>query len=134
MDLFLCFHPFLPPSFSLLLPPPPPTHPHTHTHKHSLQMLHLYAVDNALRSLETPLGKKETEDKEKATLTQWLNKLRLSQNAVDSILSLPSQSELTKSGRCVYVCESGMRVRGYCILVTAHLLTGQLDYKPVGPI
>jgi len=97
-------------------------------------MLHLYAVDHALRSLEPPLGKKETEDKEKATLTQWLNKLRLSQNAVDSILSLPSQSELTKSGRCVYVCEPGMRVRGYRILVTARLLTGQLDYKPIGLI
>ena len=68
-------------------------------------MLHLYAVDHALRSLEPPLGKKETEDKEKATLMQWLNQLRLSQNAVDSILSLPSQSELTKSGRCVYVCK-----------------------------
>ena len=62
-------------------------------------MLHVYAVDHALGSLEPPLSKKETEDKAKATLTQWLNQLRLSQNAIDSILSLPSQSKLISKAR-----------------------------------
>jgi len=62
-------------------------------------MLHLYAVDRALGSLEPPLGKKDTEEKEKTTLTQWLNKLRLSQNTINSILSLPSTSELTDRAR-----------------------------------
>jgi len=70
----------------------------THTH----QLLHLYAVDHALEILEPPLDKKETEDKEKATLTHWLNQVRLSQNAINSILSLPSQSELTNRVRYVY--------------------------------
>jgi len=74
-------------------------------------MLHLYAVDHTLRNLKPPLSKKETEDKEKAILTQWLNQVRLSQNAINAILSLPSQSELTKSGRCVCVCEWRLRVR-----------------------
>ena len=68
-------------------------------------MLHLYAVDHALGSLEPPLEKKDSEDKEKATLTQWLNQLRLSQNAINSILSLTSENKLTKRTRCVYVCE-----------------------------
>ena len=66
-------------------------------------MLHLYAVDQALGSLELPLSKKEAEDKEKKTLTQWLDKCRVSQNAINSILSLPSQSQLAKSARCVCV-------------------------------
>ena len=82
-----------------------------HNNEHLLQMLHLYAVDHALGSREPPLKKKDSEDKEKATLTQWLNQLRLSQNAINSILSLPSESELTKRARCVYVCESGLRAR-----------------------
>ena len=75
------------------------------TMEYLLQMLHLYAVDHALGSREPPLGKKDSEAKEKATLTQWLNQLRLSQSAINSILSLPSESELTKRARCVYVCE-----------------------------
>ena len=66
-------------------------------------MLHLHAVDHALGILEPPLDKKETEDKEKATLTHWLNQVRLSQSAINSILSLPSQSELTNRARYVYV-------------------------------
>jgi len=66
-------------------------------------MLHLYAVDHALGSLELPLSKKEAEDKEKKTLTQWLDKCRVSQNAINSILSLPSQSQLAKGARCVCV-------------------------------
>ena len=74
----------------------------THTHTH--QVLHLHAVNHALGSLEPPLDKKDLEDKEKGVLASWLNQLRLSQNAIDSILNLPAQSELANRARCVCVC------------------------------
>jgi len=90
-------------------------------------MLHLYAVDHALGSLELPLSKKEAEDKEKKTLTQWLDKCRVSQNAINSILSLPSQSQLAKGARCVcvgvcacvgvYVCVWGCMCVCVCVSV-----------------
>ena len=66
---------------------------------HAHQVLHLHAVNHALGSLEPPLDKKVSEDKEKAVLASWLNQLRLSQNAIDSILNLPSQSELANRAR-----------------------------------
>ena len=67
---------------------------HIHT-----QVLHLHAVDHALGQLEAPLTKKGSEDKEKAVLNLWLNQLRLSHNAINFILDLPSQSELTNRAR-----------------------------------
>ena len=87
------------------------THMHTHTcmqhmhmHTHMHQVLHLHAVNHALGRLNPPLSKNESEDKEKDVLTSWLSKLRLSQNAIDSILNLPSQTELANRARWVCVC------------------------------
>ena len=99
-----------------------------HARIHTPQVLHLHAVDHALRQLEaplnkresedkekavlnswlnqlmfSPLNKRESEDKEKAVLNSWLNQLRFSHNAIDSILNLPSQSELANRARWVYV-------------------------------
>ena len=80
------------------------TQTHTCTHTHMHQVLHLHAVNHALGRLNPPLSKNESEDKEKDVLTSWLSKLRLSQNAIDSILNLPSQTELANRARCVCVC------------------------------
>ncbi len=63
-----------------------------------LQLLHLCAVERALSSLdpEPPL------DKDEGTMIRWLNDIRLSQNAVDSILSIPSETGICKKARCVF--------------------------------
>ncbi len=61
-----------------------------------LQLLHLCAVERALAILEPPLKKDE------ATMIQWLNNIRISQNTVDSILSLPSETDLGRRTR--YMC------------------------------
>ena len=54
-----------------------------------LQELHLYATEKVIEKLEPPLQK----DNPNANLAQWLNHVRLSQNTIDSILSLRSQSK-----------------------------------------
>ena len=69
---------------------------HTYTHT---QILHLHAVENALDGMNPPLDKRESEDREKALLISWLNQLRLSHNAINSILNLPSNSELANRTR-----------------------------------
>ena len=53
------------------------------------QELHLYAAEKMIEKLEPPLQRCSPN----ANLTQWLNSVRLSWNAIDSILSLKSQSE-----------------------------------------
>ena len=55
------------------------------THK----VLHLYAAEKMVDTLEPPLQK----DDPYPNLSQWLNRVRLSQNAIESILSLRSQSD-----------------------------------------
>ncbi len=64
----------------------------------NLQVLHLCAVERALSSLdpEHPLHQDE------GTMIRWLNDVRLSQNTVDSILSIPSENDICKRAR--YVC------------------------------
>ena len=55
----------------------------------------MYATEKMMEKLEPPLQK----DNPNANLSQWLNHLRLSQNTIDSILSLRSQSELVLTAR-----------------------------------
>ena len=59
------------------------------------QELHLYAAEKMMEKLEPPLQK----DNPNANLAQWLNHVRLSQNTIDSILSLRSQSERVLKAR-----------------------------------
>ena len=60
-----------------------------------LQLLPLYAVERALEMLrpQDPLKKDEL------ALRDWLNQLRLSQNAIESILNLPSEHETAGKAR-----------------------------------
>ena len=60
-------------------------------------MLHLYAVEIMLTKLEPPMER----DKLAEHLLPWLNDLRLSHNAIDSILSLPPYNEVLERARCV---------------------------------
>ena len=55
----------------------------------------MYATEKMMEKLEPPLQK----DNPNANLSQWLNHLRLSQNTIDSILSLRSQSERVLTAR-----------------------------------
>ncbi len=52
-------------------------------------------MDRALASLKPPL------ERDAGTMIQWLNKIRLSQNAVDSILSLPAKTDLCRASRYI---------------------------------
>ncbi len=61
----------------------------------SLQILHLQAVERALDELCPPLDK----DKPSDSLHPWLNDVRVSQNVVLSIISLPSQSSIRMESR-----------------------------------
>lgn len=49
----------------------------------------MYAAEKVIEKLEPPLQK----DNPNIYLAQWLNRVRLSQNTIDLILSLRSQSE-----------------------------------------
>lgn len=60
-----------------------------------LQELHLYAAEKMIDKLEPPLQK----DNPNPNLAQWLNHVRLSQNAIDSILSLKSRTERALAAR-----------------------------------
>ena len=53
------------------------------------------AAMKVIEKLEPPLQK----DNPNPNLTQWLNYTRLSRNAIDSILSLSSQSEMVLKAR-----------------------------------
>ena len=63
----------------------------------SPQVLHLFAVDKALDDLKPPMG----ENKVAEHLLPWLNDLRLSQNAIDTILSLPPRNKMLENARSV---------------------------------
>ena len=62
-------------------------------------MLHLFAVEKALDELKPPLEK----DKLAEHLIPWLNDIRLSRNAIDTILSLPSHNPLLEKARFVWL-------------------------------
>ena len=59
------------------------------------QLLPLYAVEGVLEMLrpQDPLKKDES------ALRDWLNQLRLSQNAIESILNLPFTCETAREAR-----------------------------------
>ena len=58
-------------------------------------MLHQLAVVKALDDLKPPVEKDDITDH----LTPWLNDLRLSQNAIDTILSLPPHNATLENAR-----------------------------------
>ena len=62
-----------------------------------LKELHLFAAEKMIEKLEPPLQK----DNPNPNLVQWLNHVRLSQNTIDSILSLRFQSERVLKARCM---------------------------------
>ena len=57
----------------------------------------MYATEKMMEKLEPPLQKANPNP----NLAQWLNHIRLSQNTIDSILSLRSQSERVIIARCI---------------------------------
>lgn len=61
----------------------------------SLQELHLNAAMKVMDLREPPLQK----DNPNPNLTQWLNHIRLSRSAIESILELKSSSELVLKAR-----------------------------------
>ena len=63
-----------------------------------IQILHLCAVKQALANLDPPLDK----DNPASSLTPWLNEVRVAQNAITSIINLPSQSAIRVESRLVY--------------------------------
>ena len=63
-----------------------------------MQELHLHAAMKVMVKLEPPLKK----DNPNPNLTEWLNYMRRSQNAITSILSLKSFSEVAQQARCHY--------------------------------
>lgn len=58
----------------------------------------MYAAEKMMEKLEPPLQK----DNPNPNLAQWLNHVRLSQNTIDSILSLRSQSERVLKARYIH--------------------------------
>ena len=55
-------------------------------------MLHLYAVESVLSGLKPPIeAKRETAFSDEQTLRNWLNRLRINSNAIESTLSLNSE-------------------------------------------
>ena len=62
-------------------------------------MLHLFAVKKALDDLKPPMEKDDVADH----LTPWLNDLRLSQNAIDTILSLPPRNAMLENARFEHI-------------------------------
>ena len=58
-------------------------------------MLHQFAAVKALDDLKPPLRKDNITDH----LTPWLNDLRLSRNAIDTILSLPPCNATLENAR-----------------------------------
>ena len=77
-------------------------------------MLHQFAVVKALDDLKPPTEKDDIADH----LTPWLNDLRLSQNAIDTILSLPPRNATLENarfenklvhyvGKVPYICIAG---------------------------
>ena len=63
--------------------------------KFVLQELHLNAAMKVMDMREPPLQK----DNPNPNLTQWLNHIRLSRNAIESILGLKSSSEMILKAR-----------------------------------
>ena len=56
------------------------------------QMLHLYAVESVLSGLKPPIeAKRESAYSDDQTLRNWLNRLRINSNAIESTFSLPSE-------------------------------------------
>lgn len=62
-----------------------------------IQILHLRAVEQALVNLVPPLDK----DNPASSLTPWLNEVRVAQNAITSIINLPSQSAIRVESRYI---------------------------------
>ena len=60
----------------------------------------MYAAEKMMEKLEPPLQK----DNPNPNLAQWLNHVRLSQNTIDSILSLRSQSERVLKQGIYMIC------------------------------
>ena len=60
-----------------------------------IQTLHLQAVERTLDDLVPPLDK----DNPAASLTPWLKDVRMSQNAITSVISLPSQNSMRVNAR-----------------------------------
>ena len=58
-------------------------------------MLHLFAVEKALEDLKPPTDANKVAEH----LLPWLNDLRLSQNAIDTILSLPPRNTMLENAR-----------------------------------
>lgn len=60
-----------------------------------MQILHFCAVEQVLVNLNPPLDK----DDPASILIPWLNELHASQNAINSIISMPSKSEIKVESR-----------------------------------
>ena len=79
-------------------------------------MLHQLAVVKALDDLKPPVEKDDITDH----LTPWLNDLRLSQNAIDTILSLPPRNATLENAR--FECSSYIEdvYNSVCIIIFYH--------------
>lgn len=85
-------------------------------------MIHLFAVDKALEALKPPMEK----DKLAEHLLPWLNDLRLSRNAIDTILSLPPYNAVLENAR-LYVPLSHVRSSSeHCGMCCFHRVKWQL--------
>ena len=63
-------------------------------------MLHLCAVDKVLDELKPPIeGNRTSSLEDHALLGQWLRRLQLSSNAINSTLSLLDQQPLATKAR-----------------------------------
>ena len=77
-------------------------------------MLHQLAVVKALDDLKPPVEKDDITDH----LTPWLNDLRLSQNAIDTILSLPPRNATLENAR--FECSSYIEEVTLCVIIFYH--------------
>ena len=74
-------------------------------------MIHLFAVERALEVLKPPMEK----DKLAEHLLPWLNDVRLSRNAIDTILSLPPYNAVFENARLyVLLSHAGVAVNIVC--------------------
>ena len=62
---------------------------------HIIQELHCFAIELMLGEFEPPLDKNQPA----ANLRQWLNRVRLSQNVIETVLSLSSQNDILSDAR-----------------------------------
>ena len=59
-------------------------------------------MEKALDVLKPPMEKDDVTDH----LVPWLNDLRLSQNAIDTILSLPPHNKMLEDARFIHILHS----------------------------